>query len=186
MHMIIRRALILSCSILVVSCGMFSSEEESVINEGVSNRPTLAELDLQPLKVEPSIAPRLSLKETRDEYAALLPLLKDEKQKQQVAFRLADIEMQLAELAQEEGIPLETQQAQNQADNRDAEAGIDAGIGTLQPASYFNQAISRYREVLDQQASIVAEAQRLAKEFADAETTNEEVQARLVAAFARP
>jgi TolA-binding protein len=182
MQKIIQTALILSCSIFVASCGIFSSEEESAINEGVSNRPTLAELDLQPLKVEPSIAPRLSLKETRDEYAALLPLLKDEKQKQQVAFRLADIEMQLAELAQEEGIPLETQQAQNQADSRNIDTDIDQGIGTLQPASYFNQAISRYREVLDQQASIVAETQRLAEEAANSTITDKEIQARLVEA----
>ena len=87
-----KKMLILSFCMMLVSCSMFSSDEEAaLINEGISNRPTLAELDLQPIKIEPSIAPRLSLQETRDEYAALLPLLKDEKQRQQVAFRLADI-----------------------------------------------------------------------------------------------
>ncbi|MFQ3251435.1 MAG: hypothetical protein ACI9O6_003285 [Glaciecola sp.] len=169
-----QKTIILSLTLLLASCSMFSSDgEESVISEGVSNRPTLAELDLQPLKVEPSIAPRLSLQETRDEYAALLPLLKDEKQRQQVAFRLADIEMQLAEKAQEEGIPLETLQA-SQSNAQRSNAGSDANIGAntgantganadsragqLQPASYFNQAISRYREVLDQQEQLLAQA----------------------------
>ncbi|MBF7074548.1 tetratricopeptide repeat protein [Glaciecola sp. MH2013] len=149
-----KKLLILSLTMLLASCSMFSSEESTMVAEGVSDgvsaRPTLAELDLQPIKVEPSIAPRLSLKETRDEYAALLPLLKDEKQKQQVAFRLADIEMQLAEIAQEEGIPLEEQQAQV------ASTEVSDGIGQLQPASYFNKAISRYREVLEQQADLLA------------------------------
>jgi len=160
-----KKILILSLSIVLTSCSMFSAEEEtSVINEGISNRPTLAELDLQPLKVEPSIAPRLSLKETRDEYAALLPFLKDEKQRQQVSFRLADIEMQLAEKAQEEGIPLEALQASqpNKQSATDAPVNaIDTGIGQLQPASYFNQAISRYREVLAQQAQLVTQADLL-------------------------
>ena len=160
-----KKLLILSFSILLTSCSMFSAEEEtSIINEGISNRPTLAELDLQPLKVEPSIAPRLSLKETRDEYAALLPFLKDEKQRQQVSFRLADIEMQLAEKAQEEGIPLEALQASqpNKKSGGDSKVtATDTGIGQLQPASYFNQAISRYREVLAQQAQLAAQADLL-------------------------
>jgi hypothetical protein len=149
---------------------MFSTDEETLlINEGISNRPTLAELDLQPLKVEPSIAPRLSLHETRDEYAALLPLLKDEKQRQQVAFRLADIEMQLAEKAQEDGIPLETLQASQSKTQSDLDSlsdNTDLGIGQLQPASYFNQAISRYREVLEQQAQLVAQADLLSDDLA--------------------
>ncbi|MFQ3206203.1 MAG: TolA-binding protein [Glaciecola sp.] len=165
------KMLILSLCMLLASCSMFSAEEEaSLINEGISNRPTLAELDLQPLKVEPSIAPRLSLQETRDEYAALLPLLKDEKQRQQVAFRLADIEMQLAEKAQEDGIPLEALQAsqskaQNSSDSisrpNSLSVNADVGIGQLLPASYFNQAISRYREALEQQAQLVAQADLL-------------------------
>lgn len=153
-----KKTLLLSLSMVLASCSMFTSDEEeaSLINEGTSNRPTLAELDLQPLKVEPSIAPRLSLQETRDEYAALLPLLKDEKQRQQVAFRLADIEMQLAEKAQEDGIPLENLQAA-----QSTSTSGQTGLGQLQPASYFNQAISRYREVLAQQAQLVAQADLL-------------------------
>jgi hypothetical protein len=165
------KMLIFSLCLLLASCSMFSAEEEeSLINEGISNRPTLAELDLQPLNVEPSIAPRLSLQETHDEYAALLPLLKDEKQRQQVAFRLADIEMQLAEKAQEAGISLEALQASQSKNQSNSDSishsnalsdNADAGIGQLQPASYFNQAISSYREVLEQQAQLVAQADLL-------------------------
>jgi len=166
-----KKILILSLCTLLASCSMFSAEEEGLmINDGISNRPTLAELDLQPLQVEPSIAPRLSLEETRDEYAALLPLLKDEKQRQQVAFRLADIEMQLAEKAQEDGIPLEALQASQSKTQSNSDSisrpdllsdNADVGIGQLQPASYFNKAISSYREVLEQQAQLVAQADLL-------------------------
>ena len=163
-----KKLLLLPFIVVLSSCSMFSSEEEeTVISEGVSARPTLAELDLQPIKVEPSIAPSLSLQETRDEYAALLPLLKDEKQRQQVAFRLADIEMQLAEKAQEEGIPLEQQQAEALVNDSSANSeiarqnAVSEGIGQLQPASYFNKAISRYREVLEQQAGLVAKVKAL-------------------------
>jgi hypothetical protein len=158
-----KKLLILSFTILLASCSMFSfEEEESIITEGISNRPTLAELDLQPLKVEPSVAPRLSLQETRDEYAALLPLLKDEKQRQQVAFRLADIEMQLAEKAQEDGIPLEALQASQSKTTTNTElTNGNTGIGQLQGSSYFNQAISRYRAVLEEQAQLVAQADLL-------------------------
>lgn len=164
-----KKMLILSFCMMLVSCSMFSSDEEAaLINEGISNRPTLAELDLQPIKIEPSIAPRLSLQETRDEYAALLPLLKDEKQRQQVAFRLADIEMQLAEKAQEDGIPLEALQASQSATQggEDSKAGAAGNnkalsIGQLQPATYFKQAISSYKEVLEQQAKLVVQADLL-------------------------
>jgi hypothetical protein len=164
-----KKILILSFSMVLGSCGMFSSDEEgSLISEGISNRPTLAELDLQPIKIEPSIAPRLSLQETRDEYAALLPLLKDEKQRQQVAFRLADIEMQLAEKAQEDGIPLEALQASQSATRGGEDSKANAasnnkteGIGQLQSATYFKQAISSYKEVLEQQAKSVAQADLL-------------------------
>jgi hypothetical protein len=164
-----KKMLILCCSVVLASCSMFSSdEEESLINEGISNRPTLAELDLQPIKTEPSIAPRLSLQATRDEYAALLPLLKGEKQRQQVAFRLADIEMQLAEKAQEEGIPLEALQANQSATQSGEDSKANAannnkaqGIGQLQSATYFKQAISSYKEVLEQQTKSVAQVDLL-------------------------
>lgn len=156
-----KKVLILALSVVLSSCSMFSSEQEgSLINEGASNRPTLAELDLQPLKVSPSIAPRLSLIETRDEYAALLPLLKNQKQRQQVAFRLADIEMQLAEKAQEEGIPFETLQA-SQSSQEAGATSVAIGVGQLQSDGYFNQAIYRYREVLEQQARLVEQASLL-------------------------
>ncbi len=65
--------------------------------QGRSARPSLKSLNLQPLVKEPIAVPVLSLKEKKQQYEVLLPLIKDPIQKQQVAFRLADIKMQLAE-----------------------------------------------------------------------------------------
>lgn len=100
---------------------------------GRSSRPSLASLNLQPqrddLPTPPDNAttnsadiPRLSLQQKRDEYAALLPLIEDPNLKQQVAFRLADIDMLLAEAS------LETV-----ADN---------------PLAGFDMAIQSYRNVI--------------------------------------
>lgn len=88
------------------------SEEEQARRDalvaGKSNRPTLASLNLQPVRLEEVDIPELSLAEKRDEYEALLPLLKDPIQKQQVAFRLADIKMLIAEQDQQEGVNIAT------------------------------------------------------------------------------
>lgn len=104
-----------------------SREEQArrdALVEGKSSRPTLESLDLQPVRLENVAIPELSLAQKRDEYEILLPLIKDPMQKQQVAFRLADIKMLIAEQAQEEGI------------NNTAEQSV------------FDDAISDYRRVL--------------------------------------
>lgn len=88
------------------------SKQEQALRDkliaGRSARPSLQSLDLQPVRIDEIVVPELSLEEKRDEYQALLPLLKDPIQKQQVAFRLADIKMLLAEQAQEEGSDLQS------------------------------------------------------------------------------
>ncbi len=65
--------------------------------EGKTRRPSLKSLDLQPLVKQALDVPYLSLEEKKVQYEKLLPLIKDPVQKQQVAFRLADIKMLLAE-----------------------------------------------------------------------------------------
>lgn len=65
--------------------------------EGQTRRPSLKSLDLQPVVKQALDVPYLSLEEKKVQYEELLPLIKDPVQKQQVAFRLADIKMLLAE-----------------------------------------------------------------------------------------
>ena len=92
---------------------------------GKSSRPSLKSLDLQPVREQEVLVPTLSLVQKREQYESLLPLIQDPIQKQQVAFRLADIKMLIAEQGQEEGVDLD-----------------------LANASY-NDAIADYKRVLD-------------------------------------
>lgn len=71
---------------------------------GKSSRPSLQSLELQHVRAKEVTVPILSLVQKRDQYESLLPLIKDPVQKQQAAFRLADIKMLIAEQEQEEGV----------------------------------------------------------------------------------
>jgi len=124
-------------------CGMFAQSPPPKFEKGKTTRATLAELNLEPIRVEPSAAPVLSIQQMRDEYAALLPLLGNSTQQQQVAFRLADLEMQIAESAQETGVP--PNRLANSADSNKQRAPIGSG--------YFVDAIKGYQNVLQQQAA---------------------------------
>jgi tetratricopeptide (TPR) repeat protein len=106
-----------------------SNKEQSrrdALVAGKSSRPTLKSLDLRPVRADEVAVPTLSLVQKRDQYESLLPLIKDPIQKQQVAFRLADIKMLIAEQGQEEGTDL-----------------------SIANASY-NDAISDYQKVLSE------------------------------------
>jgi TolA-binding protein len=147
---------LLGLLILLGGCSVFSSNEPEMeklselelseqkrLLDGASNRPSLKSLNLMPegreieeqvFSEQESIStlldiPRLSLEQKRDEYEALLPLIEDETQKRQVAFRLADIKMSLAEQTLEEG-------------------------GVKQDA-FFNEAIEGYLSVINQHEVIM-------------------------------
>ncbi|MGQ8366906.1 tetratricopeptide repeat protein [Glaciecola sp. 1036] len=106
--------------------------ERERLTAGRSERPPLSSLNLVPARNMEEVTitptkreiPPLSLEQKRDEYEALLPLMRDPEQKRQVAFRLADIRMLLAEQALEKG---------------DSEQ-----------QSYFDDAIAGYLKVLNQ------------------------------------
>jgi TolA-binding protein len=93
---------------------------------GKSSRPSLKSLDLQPIATQELSVPQLSLAQKQAQYEALLPLITDPTQKQQAAFRLADIKILIAENNQEEGNDLQTASAS------------------------FNSAINDYRKVLSE------------------------------------
>ncbi|MFC4698750.1 tol-pal system YbgF family protein [Glaciecola siphonariae] len=102
--------------------------------QAINEPDVMASSDALPAGAGPQDIPRLSLEEKRAEYEALLPLITDEKQRRQVAFRLADIKMLLAEQALEQGSDTEQLRAGNQSDSL---------VG-------FAQAIEAYQNVLDQ------------------------------------
>lgn len=82
------------------------SAKREMLIAGKSTRPSLQSLDLQPVLFEEVPVPTLSLAQKLEQYEALMPLVNDPIQKQQVAFRLADIKMLIAEQAQQEGTDL--------------------------------------------------------------------------------
>ena len=114
--------------------------EQARLLRGRSSRPSLASLQLMPqgreLNADPAQQarsegiPSLSLAEKRAEYEALLPLITDASQRRQVAFRLADINMLLAE--------------------QDLEQGSSTVVGAQSSAAQnpFDPAIAGYLEVL--------------------------------------
>lgn len=134
---------------------------------GKSSRPSLASLNLMPVardfaaEADDAVQaeqneetqagqpnslqgiPALSLAHKKAEYEALLPLIKDPVQRRQAAFRLADINMLLAEKALEEGLnaPLIAQQST-------AVMSGEANLMTNQSA--FMQAIASYQSLLEQ------------------------------------
>nr|WP_136250738.1 tetratricopeptide repeat protein [Ningiella ruwaisensis] len=148
-------------------------EERERLTRGKSERPSLKSLGLMPegrdivtdelsneaddqsalsndgvnpsaFKPTPVEIPRLSLEQKRDEYAALLPLIKDEKQRKQVQFRLADINMLLAEQALERGdTPSEFNSDQSSAE---AITQLDSSAGS----SVFDTAIAAYLKILNE------------------------------------
>jgi TolA-binding protein len=111
--------------------------KRTALMAGKSSRPSLVSLDLQPVRLEDVAIPTLTLVQKREQYEALLPLISNPIQKQQVAFRLADLKMLIAEQGQEEGIDLQVANAS------------------------FGDAIGDYRQVLDQY-DVVAPAQEIA------------------------
>ncbi|MFC3121464.1 tetratricopeptide repeat protein [Agaribacter flavus] len=86
-------------------------KEREKLVAGGSLRPKLSALHMQPVrtpqtptaKLPKEVIPRLSLLEKKKEYNDLLSLVVDEEQKKQIRFRLADIEMLLAEQTIEQG-----------------------------------------------------------------------------------
>ena len=85
-------------------------------------RPTLAQLDLAPVRINQTKPAPLTLTELRSGYADLVSSIDDPTVKEQLSYRLADIEILLAERAQESG------QAQSQG--------------------YYTQAIEEYERLL--------------------------------------
>ncbi|MDT0595027.1 tetratricopeptide repeat protein [Glaciecola petra] len=145
--------------------GLIRDENGNIVNElskaekarrdalvaGKSSRPSLASLDLQPARIDEVDIPELSLVAKRDQYEALLPLINDPIQKQQVAFRLADIKMLIAEQQLEQGIGLEDSASEALANVNTAQDSLQ-DLGSV--GGVFADAISDYKLVLEQHSII--------------------------------
>jgi TolA-binding protein len=95
-------SLILLLSMSLSACSMFELPIEPVKKAKVSPQ-TLGEQYFRPQTLDNKILKQPALQQLRDEYAALLPLVKEPEIKQIVRYRLADLSAVLAEQEQENG-----------------------------------------------------------------------------------
>lgn len=139
--------------------------EQARLLSGKSSRPSLASLDLMPegrdieyvegdeaqLSEQDEI-PALSLAQKKAEYEALLPLITDPVQRRQAAFRLADINMLLAEQTLVDG-PESTEVATAMNAAEPDESAIVFAVNTP-----FEDAIDSYTQVLNQHKVVIPTA----------------------------
>ncbi|WP_235594713.1 tetratricopeptide repeat protein [Paraglaciecola hydrolytica] len=99
---------------------------------------TLGEQYFKPQSLDNQLLKKPDLQQLRDEYAALLPLVKEPEIKQIVRYRLADLSGVLAEQAQESGqVIVPSQQTQASTEQK-----------SKAPAKVFDSAIQQYQALL--------------------------------------
>jgi tetratricopeptide (TPR) repeat protein len=130
-----------SCALLVglSGCGMFTAdniEEKAPVKKKV----TLGEVYFEPLALDHTPLEQPETKTMRDAYQALLGVVADPQTKQIVQYRLADLEVSLAEQRQELGEPTEIEQ--------NATGQITNGQADKKPKKLFDSAITQYQQLL--------------------------------------
>tara|TARA_R110002153_G_scaffold97124_2_gene231686 strand:- start:5679 stop:8738 length:3060 start_codon:yes stop_codon:yes gene_type:complete len=90
-------------------CGSFSGENGSQTAQTPSiSKQTLGEVYFEPLPLDHTPLDQPETKTMRDAYKALLEVVADPQTKQIVQYRLADLEVSLAEQRQENGLPIDS------------------------------------------------------------------------------
>ena len=125
-------------------------------------RKTLADLDLQPVVVKPSSLPGKSLESLQQSYDELLSVIEQPELREQLSYRLADVEILLAEKQQELAVTVE--------DGYYSDAILAyQSILTQYPGQPANGEIlyqlSRAYDLQGQQANSVATLRRLIAEY---------------------
>ncbi|WP_339719053.1 tetratricopeptide repeat protein [uncultured Paraglaciecola sp.] len=133
-----RTGLSLYCLIVLVlllsGCGMFSGESVPKAQQSIS-KPTLGDLYFEPLPLDHTPLEQPETITMRDAYKTLLEMVGDPDTKQIVQYRLADLEVLLAEQKQENGLPIESPlNSANQPEQN--------------PQKLFDLAIAQYQQLL--------------------------------------
>ena len=90
-------------------CGLFSTEHVQKTEKTSSiSKQTLGDLYFEPLPLDHTPLEQPETKTMRDAYKALLEVVGDPQTKQIVQYRLADLEVSLAEQKQENGLPIDS------------------------------------------------------------------------------
>jgi tetratricopeptide (TPR) repeat protein len=123
-------------------CGLFSGEQsqstqtQSKQSQSISKQ-TLGEVYFEPLPLDHTPLDQPATETMRDAYKALLDVVGDPQTKKIVQYRLADLEVSLAEQKQEDGLPIDS------TSTRAKHSGIKST-----PKQLFDFAIVQYQQLL--------------------------------------
>jgi tetratricopeptide (TPR) repeat protein len=115
-------------------CGMFSANQIPQTTQSISKQ-TLGDVYFEPLPLDHTPLEQPETKTMRDAYQALLEIVGDPQTKQIVQYRLADLEVLLAEQKQENGLAIESAPS----------SVIQPGQN---PQKLFDLAIAQYQQLL--------------------------------------
>ena len=113
-------------------CGSFSTGDGQHRGPTSSAKQTLGDVYFEPLPLDHTPLEQPKTETMRDSYKALLEIVGDPQTKQIVQYRLADLEVSLAEQKHEEGLPVVVSPS---ADNQE-------------PQQLFDFAIEQYQQLL--------------------------------------
>ena len=127
---------VLGLVLALSGCGLFSGESSQQVAQPSSiSKQTLGDVYFEPLSLDHTPLEQPKTETMRDSYKALLEVVGDPQTKQIVQYRLADLEVSLAEQKQEDGIAIDsTATAAKQTDQK--------------PQKLFDLAIVQYQQLL--------------------------------------
>jgi len=135
------RVVLLSLLLPLSGCGLFSGDDlpEAVATPSISKQ-TLGDMYFEPLPLDHTPLEQPETETMRDSYKALLEVVGDPDTKQIVQYRLADLEVSLAEQQQENGVPTES------VPTNSKQAGAQQSSQSGQ--KLFDLAIVQYQQLL--------------------------------------
>jgi len=121
---------------LLSGCGLFSGEEVMpTAKKPSTSKQTLGDVFFEPLPLDHTPLAQPETQTMRDAYQALLDVVGDPQTRQIVQYRLADLEVSLAEQQLEDGLPAESNPS-------------SAAQRTQNPPQLFALAITQYQQLL--------------------------------------
>ena len=131
-----RAMLALIMLVTLSACGLFAgSDTKSTKNIQLNSKQTIRDLYFEPLPLDHTPLEQPETESMRDSYKALLEMVGDPQTKQIVQYRLADLEVSLAEQKQENG---EISEPTTEIENQPEQA----------PKQLFDLAIEQYQQLL--------------------------------------
>lgn len=146
---------------LLSGCSVsFNEQEQSA--QANKDKPRLADIYFSPMRLVHDPLPDKGLLALRDAYTTLMSLVSEPETRQIVQYRLADLELLLAEQHQESGEPVPASKT------RLADEKLSLGSGSEEGNGYYQLAIVQYQALLSahpQQAQNVEVLYQLAKAY---------------------